>query len=275
MKVAWFTPVGRQDPGAEYSRAVLAAMAELCEPLLCCDRPPDGFPSGIRVLDFAAEPDGLRDLGSLGAIFYVLGNDLEQYASIFELSRTHPGIVVLHDPTLHRFYFNYYVKHLGRVDLYVTRMAEHYGVEGLATAHQVLGPRFDAVGARLEEQDLLRYTFIEEALRPAMGAVVQSPWQAQLVRRVWSGPVCEASLADGLLTSSAIARDYARKLLRFAEHDVAPPGAGAIMAPSRDLAERIAGQIGEALSTLGAKPDTPGIAPVIRDVSSFLWPPSG
>ena len=77
MKVGWFTPVGEDDPGAEYSRAVLAAMAELCDPLLCCDRPSVGFPPGIPVLDFAAAPHRLPDLRSLDAIFYVLGNDLD------------------------------------------------------------------------------------------------------------------------------------------------------------------------------------------------------
>ena len=44
---------------------------------------------------------------------------------------------------------------------------------------------------------------------------------------------------------------------------------------SRDLAERIAGQIGDTLASLGASPDALGVQPVIREVSSFLWPQSG
>lgn len=271
MKVAWFTPVGRDDPGADYSRAVLAAMAELCEVILCCDRPPDGFPSGVRVLDYATAPHE-----SLDAVFYVLGNDVAQHVSIFEMSRLHPGIVVLLEPTLHRFFLDYYLGRLRRPDLYVTRMAEHYGVKGLATAQLVLGPWLDGGEARIEERDLLGYTFAAEALRSASGAVVHSGWLDQAVSRRWPGPVYETSLPEGLFTSAVVARDYAQSLLRFAEQDV--PGAGtspAVDEGSRALAERMADQIGETLASLGASPDAPGVEPVIREVSRMLWPPSG
>ena len=183
---------------------------------------------------------------------------------------------MLRDPTLHRFFLDYYLKRLRRPDLYVTRMAEHYGVAGLASAHQVLGPWFDHGDARIEERDLLRYTFAEEALRSASGAVVHSHPFGTVVPRLWNGPVFEASLPEELFTSSVVARDYARSLLRFAAQDVSSPAAQPALEPaSRDVAERIAGQIGKTLASLGASLDAPGVGPVIREVSSFLWPPSG
>ena len=276
MKVAWFTPVGRDDPEAEYSRVVLAAMVQLCDVLLCCDRPPDGFPSGIRVLEYATATARPADLGSLDAIFYVLGNDVAQHTSIFEMSRLHPGIVVLRDATLHRFFLDYYLGRLRRPDLYVTRMADHYGVKGLAAAQLVLEPWFDGGEARIEERDLLRYTFAEEALRSASGAVIHSGLLEAVVPGRWNGPVCAEPLPAGLFTSPVVARDYARGLLEFAEQRVPRPGArSADDEASRDLAERIAGQIGETLASLGASPDMPGVGPVIQEVSRILWPPSG
>jgi hypothetical protein len=276
VKVAWFTPVGRDDPEAEYSRAVLAAMAQLCEVLLCCDPPPDGFPPGVRVLDLVTGPVGQPELGSVDAIFYVLGNDAEQHAWIFEMSRDHPGIVVLRDPTLHRFFLDYYLGRLRRPDLYVTRMADHYGVKGLAAAQLVLEPWFDGGEARIEERDLLRYTFAEEALRSASGAVIHSGLLEAVVPGRWNGPVCAEPLPAGLFTSPVVARDYARGLLAFAEQRVPRPGArSADDEASRDLAERIAGGIGETLASLGASPDMPGVGAVIREVSRILWPPSG
>ena len=75
MKVAWFAPVTGDAPIVEYSRGVLTTMAELCEPVLCCNRPPERFPIGVRVVDFEAQPDAISELSSCDAVFYNLGND--------------------------------------------------------------------------------------------------------------------------------------------------------------------------------------------------------
>ena len=55
-------------------------MAELCEPVLCCDRPPERFPIGVRVVDFEARPDAISELSSCDAVFYNLGNDFRRHA---------------------------------------------------------------------------------------------------------------------------------------------------------------------------------------------------
>src|SRR5439155_23970519 len=126
----------------------------------------------VPAVDLPVHPEALWDLGPLDAVFYVLGSGLQQHAWTFEMARTHPGIVVLLDPSLHWFFLDYYVQHLQRPDLYVTRMAEHYGLEGLAAAHRILGPSFDPTRVRARDEDFRRFTFIEEALRSASAAVV-------------------------------------------------------------------------------------------------------
>ncbi len=192
MKIAWFTPVTGDTPIVEYSRGVLETMAEQCETVLCCDRRPERFPIGVRVVDFKAEPDAISELSSCDAVFYNLGNDFRRHAWIFEASERHPGIVVLHSVTLHRFFLDYYLQHLRRADLYVGRMAEHYGIAGLAAAHRVLGPQFDPKGTQVSDDYLRGYTFTEEALPAATGVVVHSRWHGAIMRRLWGGPVCDA-----------------------------------------------------------------------------------
>ena len=96
--------------------------------------------------------------------------------------------------TLHSLFLGYYLRHLRQPDLYIARMAECYGIEGLRSAHRILGPGLDGVALRVEDDDLFRYTFTEEALHSATGAVVHSHWHAEIVRRLWAGPVCEAWL---------------------------------------------------------------------------------
>ena len=203
MRVAWFSPVG-EGAIAEYSRGVLTEMLRLCEPRLFCVGPPDRFPAGVPAADLAAQAHALSELPSFDAIFYILGNDLSQHAWIFDLARLHPGIVVLHDVTLHGFFLGYYLQHLRRPDLYISRMAEHYGIGGLAAAHRVLGPGFDPENAGVDEDDLLRYTFTEEALRSARGAVVHSRWHGGILRKLWSGPVCDDWLPAQRPSASSI-----------------------------------------------------------------------
>jgi hypothetical protein len=279
LKIAWFSPVTGDGEAIEYSRWVLGPMAELCEPRLCCTDPPDRFPREVPVVDLAAEPEALCDLGPLDAVFYVLGNDLRQHAWIFEMARRHPGIVVLLDPTVHRFFLDYYLQHLQRPDLYITRMAEHYGLEGLTAAHRILGPSFDPAGAQVENADLLRYTFTEEALRSARAAVVHSREHDALARQVWDGSVYETWRPGAAEMGSGADRSalkYVRGLLRFAERHSLH---GAIdyfaQSASHAVAERIATQIGQMLGAVGANPGSDEVEAIIAETSRLLSPPVG
>ncbi|HEY1516771.1 MAG TPA: hypothetical protein VGF91_10160 [Solirubrobacteraceae bacterium] len=274
MKIAWFTPVTGHEPAVEYSREVLHAMAQLCEPLLCSNGAPEGFPTEIPVVDLAAAGSQRRpDPWSVDAVFYMLGNDLQQHAWIFEASQLHPGIVVLQDRTLHTFFLAYYLEHLGRPDLYITRMAHYYGSAGLATAHRVIGPWFDSGDARLEPEDTRRYTFTEEALLGATGAIVDSGGHGTLVRRLWSGPVHEASLRaqDERSAGDRSTLEYAQGLIRFA-HGLAAsvPVDRLADAESRAVAEQMAMHVGTTLGSLGAKPDSLQVEAVISEAARLL-----
>ena len=95
MKIAWFTPVTGDDPIVDYSRGVLTAMADECEPVLWCDRPPLGFPITLQVVDVEAQPEARSELPSFDAVFYNLGEDYHQYGWIFEASRSMNNLVSL------------------------------------------------------------------------------------------------------------------------------------------------------------------------------------
>lgn len=277
MRIAWFTPVTGDGRTVEYSRWVLAAMAEICEPRLCCIGPPERFATTVPVVDLGARPEALWDIGPLDAAFYILGNDLAQHAWTFEMARSHPGIVVLHNRSLHPFFLDYYVRHLGRPDLYITRMAEHYGLAGLTAAHRILGPSFNAAKARTPDEDRFRYTFTEEALRSATAAVVHSRSHAEHVRQVWNGPVYETRLPaddETSFDSGGSALAYARSLVEFAElHSFDAASDYFERSASRAVAEQIATEIGQTLGRLGAKSDSPGVDQVITQTARLLSPP--
>jgi hypothetical protein len=278
VKIAWFTAVTGTGAVADYSRWVLAAMPQLCEPCLCCSNPPEGFPAAVPVLDLGADPEALWDVGPLDAVFYVLGNDLQHDAWTFEMARIYSGIVVLLEPTLHPFFLDYYGRHLRRPDLYVTRMAEHYGLEGLMAGHDILGPSFDPAGARVSDEDLRRYTFTEEALRSADGAVVHSSMHGVLARRVWGGLVHETEFPVASATRPPAERNalaYARSLLSFAEQLRLPRVTDYFeRRASQAVADRMATQIGQTLGSLGSEPGSPQVEAVIAEARQLLPPPS-
>jgi hypothetical protein len=279
LRIAWFSPVTGDGEVVDYSRWVLESMAKLCEPCLCCTDPPERFASTVPVVDLGARPEALWDLGPLGAVFYVLGNDPRQHVWTFEMARTHPGIVVLLDPTLHPFFLDYYLRHLRRPDLYITRMVDHYGLEGLVAAHRILGPSFDLADARMQDEDLRRYTFSEEVLRSASGAVVHSRQQSAAVRRTWSGPVYEARPPGDAGMSSTDKRSalqYAQGLLRFAEQQSLRSAGGSFaQTASHAVAGRMATHIGQALGAVGADPGTQQVETVIVEAARLLSPPPG
>jgi Glycosyl transferases group 1 len=179
-------------------------MLRLCEPHLFYVGSPNRFPAGIPATDVAAEPQTLSHISAFDVVFYNLGNDVRQHAWIFDIARVHAGIVVLHEVSLHRFFLGYYLQHLRRPDLYIARMAEHYGITGLTAAHRAVGPWFDPESAQVADDDLLHYQFTEEALRSARGSVVHSRWHGAIVRKQWRGPVCETWLPAQRPTASSI-----------------------------------------------------------------------
>jgi glycosyltransferase involved in cell wall biosynthesis len=246
LKVAWFAPV-KDGAVADYSRGVLAAMVRLCEPHLFCDGRPEHVPPGVAVEDLAARPQALADLSSYEAVFYNLADDFGQCGWIFDVARLNRGIVVLHAVTLHSFFVEYYLD-LRRPDLYITRMAERFGIAGLTTAHRVLGPCFDPDRPRLDFDELLRYTFAEEAVRSASGAVVHSKWHGEILRQLWTGPVCETWLPAHGAGASSVSGDGgagnhgARPITLMTIGPLEPTSRVAdvveILAEDRELAER-------------------------------------
>lgn len=221
MKLAWFSPVAGDERVVEYSRGVLDEFNRT---------------AGVRALRVG--PEAVLELRSFDAVFYNLADNYSRYGWILELAHRHPGIVVVHDSTLHRLFLAYYVQHLHRPDLYISRMAEHYGIEGLRTAHRVLEASLDAVNG-------VSYPFTEE--------------------------VCQ-------FATRVVAPAAAPELLRLAEPDAYAADLNALAERQlRPIAERIATHVGEILWSLGATPDSPGVDQVINEASGLLWPslPSG
>src|SRR5437879_1083278 len=122
MRIAWFTPASGESGVVEYSRRVLAALRTVADPVLFSHGPAEHFAEGVETVDFGAEPDVLGQLGRYDAVFYNLGNHVHYHGAIWDVAKSHPGIVVLHDRGLHHFFLEYFAGRMRTPEQYHARM---------------------------------------------------------------------------------------------------------------------------------------------------------
>lgn len=189
MRVAWLSPTAGNSGIVEYTRQVVPALAHYLDVDLWTHGPPDDPPEGIAVVDYASEAARLGALDGYDLLIYNLGNHLGFHRHELELSRRHPGVVVLHDRTLHHLWAGYFISHLGREDVYHARMTALYGQRGAEVAKAVIAQLGERAWSHPEE--VLEHNFIPDTLAGALGAVVHSHSHASQLRRSWIGPVCD------------------------------------------------------------------------------------
>jgi len=101
--------------------------------------------------------------------FYNIGNNHLHHASIWQVSRQSPGIVILHDARLHDFFESLYRGHWRDEAGYLAQIEKHYGAEGLLAATEF-------VTARHGDHDLMaqRFPMTPAVLENALAAVVHT-----------------------------------------------------------------------------------------------------
>jgi glycosyltransferase involved in cell wall biosynthesis len=217
VRIAWFSPAAGESGVVEYSRRVLEVLQRVAEPVLFCAGTPEGFPGGIRAVDFTVDRDELGQLGRYDAVVYNLGNNYRYHGPIWDVARSHPGILVLHDRVLHHFFVQCFQdRRLGAVS-YLDRVNRLYGPAADDVAGHMLDPQ---QWGMVTGEQLLQYSFIEEAVRVARGVVVHSRWHGKAVRRAWSGPLCELWLPahDQQSSPAQLRREDGRAILLTLGH---------------------------------------------------------
>ncbi|HEU4434206.1 MAG TPA: glycosyltransferase, partial [Pyrinomonadaceae bacterium] len=131
--------------------------------------------------------------------FYNIGNNHLHHASIWQVSRKSPGIVILHDVRLHDFFESLYRGHWRDEAAYLAQIEKHYGEEGLRIATEF-------VSARQGDFDMMaqRFPMIGAVLENALGAVVHTKDAFDELRALNRWPVFYAPLPSApIITSTA------------------------------------------------------------------------
>jgi len=187
VRIAWLSPAAGNSGVVEYTRQVLPAVARYAEPELWSHGPAESIPGGVPCVDYASEPGALERLAQYDSVIYHLGNHLGFHRAEYEASARVPGIVVLHDRTLHHFFAGYYVSYLRQPELYLERMKTLYGERGRLVGLAVVAQQGE--GAWNDPAEVITHAFTEDALANAIGAVTHSASHAEAVRARWAGPL--------------------------------------------------------------------------------------
>ena len=187
MRIAWVSAFSERSGIASFSRHVTAALAAHADVEIWTNDELPLLGSPLPVVRFEAASQIEARLADFDIAVYNMGNTVNPYAEIHELSKRRPGIVVLHDRVFHPMFAAKWRGPGGFMDpMYLSRMAAYYGDAGLGVATEsVLGTRAPV----WESDDVVSYPLSEEALLRALGAVVHSEGHARYIREHWFGPV--------------------------------------------------------------------------------------
>ena len=172
MRINWFSPLPPARTGiADYTFGILPELSRRTEVTLWTDR--NGWDPALE--QYAAvrhyQPDRVDwvELNRAELSFYNIGNNHLHHASIWQVSRQSPGVVVLHDGRLHDFFESLYRGQWRDEAGYLAQIEKHYGAEGLSAA-------MEFVTARHDDFDLMaqRFPLTPAVLENAVAAVVHT-----------------------------------------------------------------------------------------------------
>ena len=172
MKLNWFSPLPPASTDiAHYTMRVVAALSERAEVVLWTDSR-EGDESlrehaVVRVYQPASIP--WEELNRADLSIYHIGNNPLFHGSIWQTSRRHPGVVVLHDERLHHFFDGIYRVQQRDMASYLALMERYYGAEGRRA-----GEACYLSDARNIDEMAERYPLTAHALEGALGVITHT-----------------------------------------------------------------------------------------------------
>jgi ubiquinone/menaquinone biosynthesis C-methylase UbiE/glycosyltransferase involved in cell wall biosynthesis len=133
MILNWFSPLPPARTGiAAYTERILPALHRRAHIILWTDQAE--YDSNLKkyaeVRQYQPERIAWAELNRSDMSFYHIGNNRLFHGPIWQISRSHPGIVILHDLYLQNFFAGLYREQWNDRDGYIAQMEECYGPMG-------------------------------------------------------------------------------------------------------------------------------------------------
>ena len=167
MRIAFFTPLSPLRTAlADLSEGLLPHLAALVDVDLYID---EGYtPSRQEIVDrftirsFREFPPRATQYD---ATLYVMGDNDKYHGYMYEMLQQFPGVVDLHDTTLHRMMINL-AFHQRRPDIYMQEMRYAYGIADARIAQQIV--------SGYGEDHVKHYPFFERVVDSSLGVIVHN-----------------------------------------------------------------------------------------------------
>lgn len=192
MKLNWFSPLPPAKTDiAHYTTRVLPALSRLAEVTLWTDQHAwdKTLEEQVAVRSFRLDRMPWAELNRADACFYQIGNNPLFHGSIWQVSRLHAGVVVLHDFRLHHFFDGLYRVKWQDLDSYLAVMEAYYGEEGRRDAAESFRNEARNIGYLAE-----RYPLTRLAVENALGVVVHTRESADALSPNAQWPIVYAPL---------------------------------------------------------------------------------
>ena len=193
MKINWFCPLppAKTSIADDYLAGILPSLSNHCDLTLWTDQ--RNWDRQIERYAPVRTYDPRRidspELHRADASFYNIGNNHLFHAAIWQVSRVHPGIVVLHDLRVQNFFDSLYRGQWRDTEGYYAQMQRHYGEEGVRAATELVNS-----GAANIDYMTEYFPLTELALENSLAVVVHTQEAFDYVETLKQWPVVLASL---------------------------------------------------------------------------------
>ncbi len=194
MKIAWLSPFRKQGSGiGQFSAAACEGLVRggheviiFASDLGPADEPCRSNLPIVRLPDSDHEAVS-SSLDGFDLVAYNLGDHAGYHRSIYDLSRKHRGIVILHDLVMRDFFAGYFLCPDGSRLPELLEMMEHcHGPEAAGWMRNLVAGRLEAPWA---DPRLLEYHMAKAAVSHAHGVVVHSEFTRARVAEFAGSPV--------------------------------------------------------------------------------------
>lgn len=193
MKINWFCPLppAKTSIADDYLAGILPSLSKHSELTLWTDqsnwdRQLEGYAT-VRTYD--PRRIDSPELQRADITFYNIGNNHLFHGAIWQVSRVHPGIVVLHDLRVQNFFDSLYRAQWRDVAGYFAQMQRYYGDEGARAATEHVNSGGENIDYMTEH-----FPLTELALENCLAVVVHTPEAFAHVEALKQWPVVLASL---------------------------------------------------------------------------------
>lgn len=172
MKLNWFSPLPPAHTEiAQVTSRILPALRARADITLWTDqsRWDPALEEHARVRHYQPARMPWAEINRADLTFYNIGNNPLFHSAIWQVSRRHAGVVILHDLRLHHFFDGVYRRQLQDLDGYLTQMRIHYGEKGLRDATDFITNEEAYIDYMAE-----RYPLTHLALENALAALVHT-----------------------------------------------------------------------------------------------------